>query len=178
MALVIEDGTGVSGADSYGTRAGFITHVANYYGGTVADEDASDVPMRAAFAWLNGQSWKGTKTLGRLQVGAWPRTDVTDCDGNEIGIAEIPSELIIAQYDLAWAEKQSPELLSPSGSVRDALVTMEKVDVIQVSYDTSTMSASDALAYAQVRVEAAMARIKCFLVGNGRVGRSTYAVTI
>ena len=176
MVLVIEDGTGVSGADSYGTRAGFITHVSNYYGGTVADEDASDVPMRAAFAYLNGLSWKGTKTLGRSQVGAFPRTDLDDCEGTAIGTAEIPDELIAAQYDLAWAEKQSPGLLSPSGSIRDAMVSMEKVDVIAVEYDTSRMvPGQDVTA---VRVEAAMRRIACFLVNGGRQVRQTYAVSV
>ena len=176
MALVIEDGTGVSGADSYGTRAGFITHVANYYGGTVADEDASDVPMRSAFAYLNGLDWKGAKTLGRSQVGAFPRTDLEDCEGESIGVAEIPDELIAAQYDMAWAEKQSPGLLSPSGSIRDALVSMEKVDVIAVEYDTSKIVPGQDVT--SVRVEAAMRRIACFLVNGGRQVRQTYAIAI
>lgn len=178
MALVIENGIGVAGADSYGTRAGFISHVANYYGGTVADTDASDVPMRAAFAWLNGQRWKGTKTNGRSQTGAWPRDGVTDCEGISIGDDEIPSEVIQAQYDLAWTELANPGTLTPSGSVRDALVSREKVDVIEVEYDTASMSASDAFQYATVRVEAAMRLIGCFLADGGRGGRVTYVVTI
>lgn len=178
MALTIEDGTGVTGADSYATRAEYITYVANYYGGTVADEDASDVPLRAAFSWMRGQSWKGTKTYGRSQTGAWPRTDVEDCEGYAIDTDAIPVEVKQAQMELAWAEQQSPGTLSPSGSVRDALVSMEKVDVIQVEYDTSTMSASDALAYAQVRVEAAMRLLGCFLTGGGRVGRGTYVASV
>lgn len=178
MALVIEDGTGVANADSYGTRAGFITHVANYYGGTVADEDASDVPMRAAFAWLNGQSWKGAKTYGRSQTGAWPRTGVTDCEGTAIANDEIPTEVIMAQYDLAWAEMSTPGTLNPTGSVRDALVSMERVDVISVQYDTSHMSPEDALRYANVRVEAAMRLLACFLSDGGRVGRSTYVASV
>lgn len=176
MALVIENGTGVSGADSYGTRAGFITHVANYYGGTVADEDASDVPMRAAFSYLNGLLWKGTKTNGRSQVGAFPRTDLTDCEGLSVGTAEIPDELILAQYDLAWFEKVSPGSLSPSGSIRDALVNREKVDVIEVGYDTSKITPGQDVT--AVRVEAAMRRIACFLTNGGRQVRLTHAVAV
>lgn len=178
MALVIEDGSGVSGADSYASRAEYISYVANYYGGTVADEDASDVFLRAAFSWMKGQSWKGTKTYGRSQTGAWPRTDVEDCEGTDIAVDEIPIEVKQAQMELAWAEHQSQGTLSPSGSVRDALVSREKVDVIEVEYDTATMSASDALAYAQVRVEAAMRLLGCFLVGGGRVGRGTYVASV
>lgn len=176
MALIVENGSGISGADSYGTRAGFIAHVANYYGGTIADEDASDVPMRAAFAYLNGLKWKGSRSFGRSQHGAWPRSDMADCDGNDIGSAEIPSELILAQYDLAWAEKQSPGLLSPSGSIRDAMISSEKVDVIEVSYDTSNFVPGRD--YTGVKVDAAMRRINCFLIGGGSSGVGTYAVTI
>jgi hypothetical protein len=175
MALTIEDGTGVTGADSYGTRSGFISHVADYYGGTVADEDASDVPMRAAFAYLNGLKWRGTKTLLRAQVGAWPRTSVTDCDGNDIDTDEIPTEVIQAQYDLAWAEKQTPGTLTPSGSIRNALVSREKVDVVEVEYDTSRMVPGED--YLSVRVEAAMRLIDCFLSSGGDV-RGTYAVSV
>ncbi len=178
MALVIEDGSGVSGADSYATRAEYITYVADYYGGTVEDEDASDVPLRAAFSWMKGQSWKGNKTYGRSQTGAWPRTDIEDCEGYSIDVDAIPVEVKQAQMELAWAEQQSPGTLSPSGSVRDALVSSERVDVIEVSYDTSTMSSSDALAYAQVRVEAAMRLLSCFLTGGGRVGRGTYVASV
>lgn len=176
MALIIENGTGVTGADSYGTRSGFIAHVANYYGGIVADTDASDVPMRAAFAYMNALGWKGTRTLGRGQVGAFPRTDLTDCEGIAITTDEIPTEVILAQYDLAWAELGSPGLLSPSGSIRDSLVSMEKVDVIQVEYDTTNIyPGQDVTA---VRVDAAMRRIACFLNNGGSMGRMTYAVTI
>lgn len=176
MPLIIEDGTGVANADSYGTRAGFITHAANYYGATVADTDASDVPMRAAFAWLSGQSWKGTKTYGRSQTGAWPRKNVVDCEGIAIASDEIPSEVIQAQYDLAYAEFVSAGVLSPSGSIRDALVSMEKVDVIQVSYDTSRITAGQDVT--AVRVEAALRLIRCFLNGGGKLVRMTDAVTV
>ena len=134
--------------------------------------------LRAAFSWMKGQSWKGTKTYGRSQTGAWPRTDVEDCEGYAIDTDAIPVEVKQAQMELAWAEQQSPSTLSPSGSVRDALVSREKVDVIEVEYDTATMSASDALAYAAVRVEAAMRLLGCFLTGGGRVGRSTYVASV
>ena len=176
MPLVIEDGTGVTGADSYGTRAGFITHALNYYGATVPDTDASDVPMRSAYAYLSGLKWKGTKTLGRGQTGAWPRTGVTDCEGIDIDTDEIPTEVIQAQYDLAYFEYLNPGALSPSGSIRDAFVSMEKVDVIAVEYDTSRFAPGQDVT--AVRVEAAMRLLGCFLVGGGRQVRMTDAVTI
>lgn len=176
MALTIENGTGVAGADSYGTRSGFITYALNYYGETVADEDASDYSMRRAFDYLNGLKWKGTKTHGRSQVGAFPRTSLTDCESNAIGTTEIPAEIIQAQYELARAEKASPGVLSPQGSLLDALVRKQKVDVIEIEYDTSRLTPD--LQNAAVFVESAMRLINCFLVNGGRSVRMTAAVTV
>jgi len=176
MALIVEVGTGVPGADSYGTRSAFIAHAANYYGASIPDTDASDVHMRAAYAYMSGLPWKGKRTLGRGQTGAWPRTDVTDCDSIAIGVNEIPVEVIQAQYDLAYYESLNPGALSPSGSIRDAVVRMERVDVISVEYDTSRfVPGQDVTA---VRVEAAMRLISCFLRGGGRQVRMTDAVSV
>lgn len=178
MALVTENGTGVAGADSYVSRAEYIAYVSAYYGGTVEDVDAADGPLRLAYAWLTAQSWKGTKTYGRSQTGAWPRTGVTDCEGIAIATDEIPQEVKNAQMELAWAEAQSAGTLSPSGSVRDALVSRERVDVVEVEYDTSNMSPEQALAYAQTRVEAAYRWLSCFLVNGGRVTRGVYVASV
>lgn len=175
MALIVEDGTGIVNADSYGTRAGFIAHAANYYGVAVDDVDASDVPMRAAFAYLNGLNWDGSKTHGRNQAGALPREDLEDCDGIDIGDTEIPSEAILAQYDLAYVEFTAPGTLSPSGSIRDSLISKEKVDVIEVQYDTSKIVPGDDVN--AVRVDAAMRRISCFIVDSSVRGVG-YVVTV
>lgn len=155
---------GIANADSYGSRAGFISHALNYYAGVIPDTDASDVPMRAAFAYLNGLRWKGVKTYGRSQTGALPRMGLADCDGSEISSDEIPQEAILAQYDLAWAEFNNPGITSPSYRLADAAITMEKVGEIQVAYDASRYAASyEAM---QTRVEAAMRRLRCFVTGG------------
>jgi hypothetical protein len=176
--LTIEDGSGVTGADSYGTRAGYITYVLDYYGETIPDDETADASMRRAFAYLNGLQWKGSKTHGRDQVGAWPRTGVSDCDGIAIGDTDIPSEVIQAQYELARVEYNSAGTLSPSGSVRDALVSKEKVDVIQIEYDTSRLTAEQALQANAAYIESAMRLLGCFLTNGGRLVRRTDAITV
>ncbi len=168
MALTIEDGTGVTGADSYATRAGYIAFASDYYGETVANEDAIDAPLRRATAYLDGLRWKGSRTNGRSQPLAWPRKSMVDCDGNDIGENTIPDELLTAEYELARAEAASPGVLSPQGSLRDSVVNKEKVDVIEVGYDTSRLPATREAA--QVIVDAAMRRIRCFLVNGGQPG--------
>jgi hypothetical protein len=161
MALTIEDGTGVTNADSYASRAAFIAYALSQYGTVIADDDAADPPMRRAYAYLSSLTWNGTKTHGRGQTGAWPRTGVTDCEGIAIAADEIPQEVIDAQFELALVERATPGALSPSGSVAQSAVASERVDVIAVSYDTSRLTGSiDDL---RLIVTAAVDRLSCFL---------------
>jgi len=168
MALIIEDGTGVAGADAYSDVASCSAYATAYYGaaltGSPADKEAA---IRRATAYLNGLAWKGTRTLGRAQSLAWPRTGVVDCEGLSIGDAEIPLDLIYAQHELARAEFQSPGILTPAVSKANATVVREKVDVLEVEYDTDNLTGS----IDEVRpiVTAAMDRLKCYLSASGRV---------
>jgi hypothetical protein len=167
MAMIIEDGTGVAGADSYATRAAYIAYVLSWYGDVVADTDALDPPIRRATAYMSGLAWKGTRTLGRAQSLAWPRTGVVDCEGLSLGDAEIPLDLIYAQHELARAELTSPGVLTPAVSKANATVVREKVDLLEVEYDTDNLTGS----IDEVRpiVTAAMDRLKCYLSASGRV---------
>ena len=162
MALIIENGTGVAGADAYSDVAACSAYATAYYGaslnGSPADKEAA---IRRATAYLNGLAWKGTRTLGRSQSLAWPRTGVVDCEGLPIGDMEIPTDLINAQHELARAEFTSPGVLSPSLSKSTAIVSSEKVDVIAITYDTDNLTGS--IDDARVIVTAAMDRLKCYL---------------
>jgi len=168
MALIIETGLNVPNADSYGTRAAYIAFALSWYGEVIPDTDAADPPMRRAAAYMNSLPWKGTRTYGRLQSLAWPRTGVTDCESHEIGANEIPSDLITAQFELARAESASPGVLNPSLSKATATVVREKVDVIEIEYDTDNLTGS--IDDARMVVTAAMDRLKCYVTNpTGRV---------
>lgn len=139
MALIIEDGTNVAGADAYASVADCSAWAVNYYGqaltGIPTDKEAA---IRRAVAYMNGLKWKGARTFGRDQSLAWPRQDVTDCEGLSIASNAIPAEIIFAQHVLARVEFQSPGALSPSVSL-GAVVKREKVDVIEQEFDTSRL---------------------------------------
>jgi hypothetical protein len=149
MALIIEDGTGVSSADSYATRAGYITFADDYYGETVADEDASDAPLRRAYAYMRSLPWKTS-------------ADYPTFDGT------IPQAVKNAQIEFARAEAASVGVLSPQGSLRDSAINKEKVDVIEVGYDTSRLPAG--VEAAEVFVSAGMRWIAEYLVNGGKPG--------
>jgi hypothetical protein len=90
MALIIEDGTGVAGADSYATSAEYIAFVQDYFGVTVASDDPA---LRRAFYYMQGLRWKS---------GTYPLFG-----------GAIPIEVKHAQTLFARAEQQSVGALSP-----------------------------------------------------------------
>ncbi len=174
MALIIETGAGVAGAEAYADAAAYVTWHTAFYGAapdaTTAEQEGA---IRRAVMYLNTLAWNGTKTYGRGQSLAWPRTDVTDCEGIAIGSGEIPAEVIYAQHVLTRAEIASPGVLAPTGSVIGG-IKREKVDVIEVEYDTSrgTGTIDDLRTY----VTAALDAVKCFAATPGR--RVPWAVVV
>lgn len=161
MALTVEDGTNVAGADAYSSVADCSAWAIKYYGHALTGSpDDKEAAIRRAVAYLDGLKWKGTRTHGRGQSLAWPRGGVTDCEGLTIASDEIPDELIFAQHVLARIEFQSPGALSPSLNL-GAVVKREKVDVIEVEYDTARMQ-GNADELRQI-VTMAMDKIKCLL---------------
>jgi len=175
MALIIEDGTGVAGADAYADVTACSAYATAYYGSALTGSNVDkEAAIRRATAYLNGLLWKGTRTLGRAQPLAWPRTGVTDCESLEIADDEIPQDLIYAQHELARAEFQSPGILTPAVSKANATVVREKVDVLEVEYDTDNLTGS--IEDVRPIVTAAMDRLKCYLTGP--VGRSLPAAMV
>lgn len=146
--LIVEDGTGVAGADSFVTLAECTAWNEKFYGHALTGSDAvKDAALRRAAAWLstylaNASSiagfagkykWKGERTFGRSQPLAWPRTGVTDAEGNAIGANEIPVEVKNAQHILARVEFQSPGVLTPEINL-SKIVQREKVGPLERSY--------------------------------------------
>ena len=176
MALIIEDGTGVSGADAYASVTACSAWAVDYFGhsltGSTADKEAA---IRRAVAYMDGLKWKGKRTYGRSQSLAWPREGVTDCEGLDIADDEIPDEVIFAQHVLARAEFQSPGVLSPSGALAQ-VVKREKVDVIEQEYDTSRLQGS--IEELRPIVTMAMDKLRCFLTVQPGGQRMPWAVVV
>ena len=75
-------------------------------------------------------------TCGRgLQGLAWPRTGVTDCNGDDVSDDEVPVEVKQATYEASLAELVSPGVLTPT-ITPGKQKKREKVDVIDISYMT------------------------------------------
>ncbi len=132
MSLIIEDGSGVTDANSYASLAQVRAYVAaRGLALPVADADVEELLVLACdYLETLESKYKGSKTDATFVL-AWPRQDVflynsaTAFDKNTI-----PPVLIQAQCQLA-VDANSVDLL-PTGSGRE--VTSEKVDVIEVHY--------------------------------------------
>ena len=96
MALTVEDGTIVSGADSYISQADFIAFALTI-GTVVAVEQATDDKLVEAFYYLNSLEvrLKGTRTL-KTQPNAYPRDGLVIEDFAWLS-TEIPRQVILAQ---------------------------------------------------------------------------------
>lgn len=133
-------------ADFYGTSAG-MTQYATMSGRSVPTPVAPDTVEGALFrasSYLDanwGGRFPGTKTGGRSQLRAWPRTGASDVDGNVIGDSEVPIEVEYATYELAFQE------LAQRGSLQPVVTpgsTIKKVSVEgAISVEYANTSAED-----------------------------------
>lgn len=143
MALVVEDGTGKVNAESYAAVADFQTFFNNRGVDIAALEDLEiEQLLRKATDYLQGYyrgSWKGVRNT-ITQALDWPRYNVTleDVPG---GWAQypamlpnnvIPNEIKNACSLLAY-KAQSVDLAPDI----DRVTKSEKIDVLEVVYDTS-----------------------------------------
>lgn len=132
--LTVEDGTGVSDADALVTLAEADAYFTDYGGAWTGDDADKEAAIRRASAWLSEYfRWNGSRTNGRDQALAWPRSGVTDCDGNKIASDEIPVEVKRATFTAALFELATPFGLTPS-ITPTGTAKREKVGPLEVEY--------------------------------------------
>lgn len=130
MALIIEDGTGVVGANSYidATEARAYA-TARGLSLPVADAEVEQLLIKAMdFIEAFRGEFQGLKTSADQSL-QWPRTGAA-LDGYDLAVDSIPTVLKSAQAQLA-ADANLQDLM-PVGAGKE--VVMEKVDVVQVQY--------------------------------------------
>lgn len=137
MALVIENGSIVAGADSFATAAELVTYAANF-GRTIPDtEGAQESLLRRAYLEMLALPWKGG-IVNPNQTGAWPRYDVMR---NEWLVASdsIPSQIKAGQMALA-TEIYADDLVDPETKV--GAIESEKVGPISTTFAKASKTAS------------------------------------
>ena len=127
MALVVEDGTLVAGADSYITLAEFKAW-ADKRGISYGTDEAVTQQIYRAMDYIESLDFIGQKSDENQSL-QWPRDQVI-IDGYYIDSDEMPAELKVAVYESVKAEIDGDSRMTAS----DRRTISEKVDSIQVTY--------------------------------------------
>lgn len=135
MTLILEDGTGVSDANAWTDVDGMDAYAAtnNLTDWLDGEGDPEASIIRATAVLSNAYSWKGIRTYGRLQGTAFPRIQLTDGEGNQISVSEIPIEIINASCELAAYERANPGGLTPS-FIQSGQIKRETIGPITFEY--------------------------------------------
>lgn len=132
--LIIEDGTGLAGAQAYVSAADVLMY-AVARGKSFTDDTQGESAIVRATTWLDAAyKWPGNRTHGRSQSLQWPRTGAIDADDYVIADNEIPSELVAASCEAAIREYLTPGFLTPD-VVPGKVVQSARVDgAVSVTY--------------------------------------------
>lgn len=128
MAIVVEDGTIVTGANSYVSEADFSAYLSSR-GKTFGSSNGSkEQVLIKSMDYIEIQEFIGTK-LTKAQSLQWPRAGAV-IDGFVIEQDEIPEDLKYAQLDTALSIDEGNNPLDPL----DRETKREKVGDIEVEY--------------------------------------------
>jgi hypothetical protein len=106
MALVVENGTGMSNAESYVSVADADAYHVAHTGSTTwaaASNTAKEIALRRATSYVDekwADQWKGSR-MAFSQALRWPRVGALDLDGLLIPTAPIPVRLRNAVAEIA-----------------------------------------------------------------------------
>lgn len=173
MALIVEDGTGLSNADALIALADVDTYHTNLGNSTWTGDNADkEAAIRRASLYLtNSYTWAGNKINAREQALAWPRAGVIDGDGYGVASDAVPKEIKDACSELALRELVTPSSLTPDVTPSEA-VKREKVGDLEVEYSNPATNASTATPIISIVNDLVGPFLKGGSYGNPLVGSS------
>ena len=135
MALIVETGAVVAGANSYVSLADIATyHSARGNSSWTGADPVKEAAILRAMAFIEARHWKGSKTAYTNPL-AWPRADVQDRDGFDVPEDTVPAGVVQALCEAALRELTTPGTLAPD-LYRGGRVMSESVDVISTSFES------------------------------------------
>lgn len=137
MALIIEDGTIVAGANCYGTVAAFRIYAAERAITIPAGSDDVEVLLIKGMDYIEAQHsrYQG-QTTDADQVLQWPRQGVY-VNNLSVDSNTIPRELEYALYALAAESQAGNDLLPTRLASQKGVISKEKIGPIEVAYESS-----------------------------------------
>ena len=134
MALVLEDGSGLTNSNTYSLEAGFVAWLLGrgyVLSGTLSAENL----LIQSIDYLETLAYNGSKNTFE-QALQYPRTNVY-IDGFSVPSDFIPNELINSQYQIAWSIDQGVDPMATAGQD----IKSERVEgEVEVVYQDDTSS--------------------------------------
>ena len=158
MAIIVEDGSIVAGANSYVSEAE-LTAYATQRGVTLTG--GTEALLIKAMDYLQTLEYIGDKKTADQPL-LWPRRNVT-IDGFDVSSEEIPEELKNAQLALAVSIDEGND---PMATIHRK-TRKEKVDVLEIEYADNSASAA---------IITSVNRILAKLLSGGGVGGGFFPV--
>lgn len=128
--IIVEDGTIVTGANSFVTTAELVTYAESL--GITLVGDAATVLIKAGHYINSKEGQLKGYLVERDQPMAYPRTNL-NIEGFDWSDVEIPRQVILCQLNLALDIAEGTDPFNPPVNPSRA-VKREKVDVIEVEY--------------------------------------------
>ena len=131
MALVVEDGSGLSGANSYATAAQADTYASDRglsaWTGDTATKEAALIRATDYLEATYREAWLGYRAT-QTQALSWPRTNV------EVDLYPIPADEVPVAVRNATIEMAIRALTEDLLADQTQRVKREKVDVLEIEY--------------------------------------------
>ena len=140
--LVVEDGSGLTNANSYASLAyadSYHEYHRNPATWSEADDGAKEQALRMATWWLDqtyGDRWIGLKAT-QEQALDWPRGLAYDRNGYQVPDDEVPNRLKDATCEMALRYLLAPDELMPDVQVQDQGILSESNTVGALSSSTT-----------------------------------------
>ena len=143
MALTVEDGSGVTGANTYVSLSNCNTYHSNLGNSTWTGTDAQKTSaIYRAMRWVEAQPWKGYK-YDYDQALEWPRSGVVDKNGYSVGEDEIPPQVVDVLCEAALIELASAGALRPALARGGRVKMQEVVGAVKVEYESGAQTTTD-----------------------------------
>lgn len=133
MTLIIENGSIVPNADSYVTRAEYITYAAAR-GVTIVDDETTDVKLRKAAEFINSHepNLKGSK-VEKDQPLSYPRIGLV-LENFSWSSNEIPRQVILAQLNVALDIEAGIDVYNPPVNPQLGKKSVEVEGAVKIEY--------------------------------------------
>jgi hypothetical protein len=144
MALIVEDGTGLSTAESYTSVVAFKAY-ADAHGHAYAGKSDTQIEqaLRRATQWIDATysvRFNGNR-INATQALMWPMSGLIDRGGYAIASDAVPRQIVSATAEAGARELATPQSLSPD-VVPGEVVKREKFDKIEFEYAIGSGGAS------------------------------------